>query len=152
MEKPGGLQPMESQRAGHDWATSRHFTVLMRRGNCLSLPTELFEECTQVAQWQRIQLPMQETQETWVWSLRWRDPPGGGNGNPLQCSCLESSVDGGAWQTDYSPMGLQRVRHGSAHITLEYVWNYKLLQKCQHKVEWNRIYLLKCTLPVYWVK
>ena len=23
--------------------------------------------------------------------------PGGGNGNPLQCSCLENSMDGGAW-------------------------------------------------------
>ena len=25
-------------------------------------------------------------------------PPGGGNGNTLQCSCLENPVDGGAWQ------------------------------------------------------
>ena len=24
--------------------------------------------------------------------------PGGGNGNPLQCSCLENSMDRGAWQ------------------------------------------------------
>ena len=24
--------------------------------------------------------------------------PGGGNGNPLQCSCLENSLDRGAWQ------------------------------------------------------
>ena len=24
--------------------------------------------------------------------------PGGGNGNPLQCSCLENPVDRGAWQ------------------------------------------------------
>ena len=23
--------------------------------------------------------------------------PGGGNGNPLQCSCLENPRDGGAW-------------------------------------------------------
>ena len=23
--------------------------------------------------------------------------PGGGNGNPLQYSCLENSLDGGAW-------------------------------------------------------
>ena len=23
--------------------------------------------------------------------------PGEGNGNPLQCSCLEKPVDGGAW-------------------------------------------------------
>ena len=26
-------------------------------------------------------------------------PPGGGNGNSLQCSCLENSMDRGAWQT-----------------------------------------------------
>ena len=25
--------------------------------------------------------------------------PGGGNGNPLQCSCLENSMDRGVWQT-----------------------------------------------------
>ena len=25
-------------------------------------------------------------------------PPGEGNGNPLQYSCLENSMDGGAWQ------------------------------------------------------
>ena len=24
--------------------------------------------------------------------------PGGGNGNPLQCSCLENSMDRGDWQ------------------------------------------------------
>ena len=28
--------------------------------------------------------------------------PGGGNGNPLQCSCWENSMDRGAWQaTDH---------------------------------------------------
>ena len=33
--------------------------------------------------------------------------PGEGNGNPLQCSCLENPMDGGAWlrSTDYSPWG-----------------------------------------------
>ena len=30
--------------------------------------------------------------------------PGGGNGNPLQCSCLESPTDRGGWQR----LGLQR--------------------------------------------
>ena len=28
--------------------------------------------------------------ETWVLSLGWRDSPGGGHGNPLQCSCPEN--------------------------------------------------------------
>ena len=33
MEKPGGLQSMGSQRVGHDWATSFHFTSLHDRIN-----------------------------------------------------------------------------------------------------------------------
>ena len=28
----------------------------------------------------------------------WRRSPGGGHGNPLQYSCLENSMDRGAWQ------------------------------------------------------
>ena len=32
----------------------------------------------------------------WVQSLGREDPPGEGNGNPLQYSCLENPVDGGA--------------------------------------------------------
>ena len=28
----------------------------------------------------------------------WKRSHGGGNGNPLQCSCLENLMDGGAWQ------------------------------------------------------
>ena len=41
---------------------------------------------------------MQETQETqWALSLGWEHPLGVGNGNPLQYSCLENSMDGGAW-------------------------------------------------------
>ena len=35
--------------------------------------------------------------ETWVQSLGWEDSPGGGNGDPLQSSCLENPMDGGAW-------------------------------------------------------
>ena len=40
-------------------------------------------------------LPIQETQETQVWSLGWEDSPGVGSGN--QYSCLENSMDKGAW-------------------------------------------------------
>ena len=36
--------------------------------------------------------------ETWVQSLGWEDAPGEGNGNPLQYSCLENPMDGGAWR------------------------------------------------------
>ena len=35
--------------------------------------------------------------------------PGGGNGNPLQCSCLGNLMDRGAWRA--TVQGSQRVRH-----------------------------------------
>ena len=38
-------------------------------------------------------------QETQVQSLVWEDSPGEGHGNPLQYSCLDNSMDRGAWQT-----------------------------------------------------
>ena len=45
-------------------------------------------------------------------------PPGVGNGNPLQYSCLESSIDRGTWQGTYSPWGLREsdmTEHTLAH-------------------------------------
>ena len=39
-----------------------------------------------------------EMQVTWVPSLGQEDSPGGGNGNPLQYSCLGSPVVIGAWR------------------------------------------------------
>ena len=36
--------------------------------------------------------------ETWVQSLGWEEPPGKGNGYPLQYSCLENPMDRGGWQ------------------------------------------------------
>ena len=38
--------------------------------------------------------------------------PGGGNGNPLQYSCLKNPMDRAAWQTTIS--GVARVRHDLA--------------------------------------
>ena len=39
--------------------------------------------------------------------------PGEGNGNPLQCSCLENPMDRGAWRATVHG-GSQRVRHDLA--------------------------------------
>ena len=54
-------------------------------------------KASQVVRWERICLPVQETQKTEVWSLGQGRAPGGGNGNPLQYSCLESPMDRAAW-------------------------------------------------------
>ena len=52
-----------------------------------------------------------------------RKPPEGGNGNPLQGSCLENPMDREAWQAIVH--GVARVRHNLAtehgHAT-ETVW------------------------------
>ena len=47
--------------------------------------------------------------ETRVQSLGREDSPGEGNGNPLQHSCLENPIDGGAWWATVH--GVARVRH-----------------------------------------
>ena len=48
--------------------------------------------------------------ETWVQSLGWEDPPGEGNGNPLQYSCLENPVDGGSLWAAVLGVAKSRVR------------------------------------------
>ena len=57
---------------------------------------------------------MQDTQEMWVWS------PGGEHGNPFQYSCLENSMDRGAWQaTVYRVAKSQtRLKQLSTHVSL----------------------------------
>ena len=47
--------------------------------------------------------------ETWVHSLGWEDPLEKGNGYPLQYSCLENSMDRGAWwPTDHGVANSQK--------------------------------------------
>ena len=52
---------------------------------------------------------MQETQELGLISGSGR-PPGGGNGNPFQYSCLENPMDRGTWWVTVHIKWLQRVR------------------------------------------
>ena len=66
-------------------------------------------EVFQAAQWLRIRLPMQKTQEMQVLSLGLERSPGGGNGNLFQYSHLENPMDGGAELATVSLS--QRVRH-----------------------------------------
>ena len=86
--EPGGLQSVGSQRVGHDWAyTHAHKHTHMHTHILPRWP-----------KWKRMHLPMQvdirDVGSTLGsgWSL------GGGDGSPLQYSCLENSMDRGAWQ------------------------------------------------------
>ena len=60
---------------------------------------------SRASQWWRICLPMQEID----WIPRSGRSPGGGNGNLLQYSWLENSMDRGSWWTIVH--GSQRVGH-----------------------------------------
>ena len=51
-------------------------------------------------------------QETQVQSLGQEDPPGKGNDNQLQYSCLENPMNRGAWKATVD--GVVRVRHNLA--------------------------------------
>ena len=50
-----------------------------------------------MAQWVKNPPEMQETKKTWARSLGGEDPPGVGNGNPLQCSRVGNSIDSVVW-------------------------------------------------------
>ena len=58
--------------------------------------------------------PMQEIQQTWVWSLNREDSPGRGNGNLLQYSFLENSMDRRVWWT--AVHRVTKIGHDWAHI------------------------------------
>ena len=59
---------------------------------------------------------MQETQDTWIQSLSQEDPPGEGNGNLFQYSCLGNLVDKGAWWGCKRVIQDQAHTHGSSEI------------------------------------
>ena len=93
--EPGGLQSMGSLGVGHDWATSLWFFTFMHwrrkwQPTPVFLPGESHEQRNLVGccLWGRTE--SDTTEATWQQQQQ-------GNGTPLQYSCLENPMDGGAW-------------------------------------------------------
>ena len=61
--------------------------------------------------------------ETWVRSLGREDSPGEGNGNPLQYSCPENPMDGGAWWATVHGVTKSRTR------LRDFTFRHKLFKK-----------------------
>ena len=99
-EKPGRLQSMESQRVRHYWATSLALFTFMHWRRKWQ-PTPVLSPGTSHGRRSLVGCS--------PWGCKASDTTerlhlhfslsciGGGNGNPLQCSCLENPRDGGAW-------------------------------------------------------
>ena len=51
----------------------------------------------------------------------WGRPPGEGNGNPLQYSCIENSMDRGAWWATVCEAGLQRLSTDTQVTDLDFL-------------------------------
>ena len=85
---------------------SFHMTVFYDQDADLEDPYFVYQAFL-VAQWKRIHLPMQETQETWVLSLGWEDPLEKENSNPLQFFLLEKCY-GQSSLAGYSPWSCRR--------------------------------------------
>ena len=65
-----------------------------------------------------------------IW-LKKGGSPGEGNGNPLQYSCMENSMERGVWWVQ--PMGSQRVGHDwlSAHSARYMTWRLDVYIHCE---------------------
>ena len=123
-EEPGVLQSMGSQRVGHDWATHTFLVAsatLFRRRRWhptrVLMPRKSHGRRSLIgcSPWGREE---SETTERlhFHFSL---SRIGEGNGNPLQCSCLENPRDGGAWWgavygVAQSPTRLKRLSSSSS--------------------------------------
>ena len=126
MGDPGGLQSMGLLRVGHDWATSLSlFTFMHWRRKWQPTPVFLPGESQgREAWWAAVYVVAQSwTRLKWLRSSSSKPykglpsvvknppanagytgsipgsgrAPGEGNGNPLQYSCLRTSMDRGAW-------------------------------------------------------
>ena len=56
--------------------------------------------------------------------------PGEGSGNPLQCSCLENPVDGGAWQATVHGVAKSQIQLSNFTFTFIYLYINMYLCMC----------------------
>ena len=131
MEEPGRLQSMGSWRVGHDWVTSLSLFIFMH-WRMKWQPTPVLVPGKSLGQrslvgchpWGHEELDTTE----WLHFHFSFSCIGEGNGNPLNCSCLEDSRDGGAWWVavygvPQSWTRLKRLSSSSIQAPLPQIWS-----------------------------
>ena len=127
-EEPGRLQSMGLQKVGHDWVTNRR---RQWQPTPVLLPGKSHGQRSLVgcSPWGREESDMTE----WLHFHFSLSCIGGGNGNPLQCSCLENPRDGGAWWAAICGVAQSQTRlkrlSGSSRVTNTHGNYFSLLSK-----------------------
>ena len=116
------------------------------RALCIWVPCS--QEASQVALVRKNPPATQDTQESWVWSLGREDSPGGGNGHPLQYSCLENPRGRGAWRATGRGVTASRAQlSGYEHLGLEPHHYWRWLQAQVQRAEGAFPRLTAVTIP-----
>ena len=123
--KPGGLQSTGSQRVGHDWATELDWTEVYLPLLCFcfhlhevyySVPS--LHTCLCVF---RAEIILLWAEYGWILFLNlFNVYVGEGNGNPLQYSCLEKTMDGKAWWAAVHGVARSRTRLSDFSFTFHF--------------------------------
>ena len=79
-----------------------------------------------MAQWVKNLPAMQETQEMQVSVTVLEKYPGGGNGDPLQYSCLKNPMDKGAWWATVQRVAQSWTRLSDQELHIEVAKGYKI--------------------------
>ena len=119
-EEPGGLQSMGSQKDRHEWSdlarmhTHTHTPFGVHCSQWVGFPSGSVVENLLACEG--------GAKDTGSIPGSGRSP-GGRNGNPLQCSCLDNSMDRGSWRAIVHEVAKSQTRlSGRAFLVSKLVW------------------------------
>ena len=126
--RPGVLQSMESQRVGHNWATELSLCCTINYHKSLEKSVIIQNSFADLKHWKETGGSVAKNPPASAGDTG--DPgsicgsgrsSGEGNGNPLQCCCLENFIDRDAWRTT-----VHRVAKCQTQLSTVHIFNYLL--------------------------